>query len=68
MTKYVDDVLNPYIAEKRMSLNLSKDYPALAILRLSVHQLFSQNWITTISMWYLYCLTALIGCNPLMSV
>ena len=31
MTEYVDNVLNPYIAEKRRSLNLSKDYPALAI-------------------------------------
>ena len=31
MTEYVDNVLNPYIAEKRMSLNLSKDYPALII-------------------------------------
>ena len=31
MTEYVDNVLNPYIAEKRMSLNLSEDYPALII-------------------------------------
>ena len=31
MTEYVDNALNPCIAEKRMSLNLSKDYPALII-------------------------------------
>ena len=31
MTEYVDNVLNPYIVEKRRSLNLSQDYPALVI-------------------------------------
>ena len=31
MTEYVDNVMNPYIVEKRRSLNLSQDYPALVI-------------------------------------
>ena len=31
MTEYVDNVLNSFIAEKRRSLNLSEDYPALVI-------------------------------------
>ena len=71
MTEYFDNVLIPYIAEKRESLNLSEDYPALVILtilRLSAPQPFSHNWIATTSTWCLFYLTALIVCSPLMSV
>ena len=31
MTEYLDNVLILYVAEKRESLNLSEDYPVLAI-------------------------------------
>jgi len=39
MKKYINDILLPCIKEKRRSLNLADDYPAL-ILRLNVLQIF----------------------------
>ena len=65
-TEYLDNVLIPYIAEKRESLNFLKLF--LTTLRLSAPQPFSHNWIATTLMWCLFHLTALIVYSPLMSV
>ena len=51
MKEYVDNILVPYITEKRRSLGLTDDHPALVfsiILRFRSPQTYLPSWIKTI--------------------